>query len=77
MHNAKLENSDRLRRVYNALLAGPKTTLQLIREAQVCAVNSIVAELKAPPNNIPIVYKCLRRGIFEYSITEGQLRLRL
>ena len=71
MHYAKLENSERLRRVRDLLLRGPHTTRQIVQEADVCAVNSIIAELKA--NDIPIQCKCLRRGVFEYSIPEGQL----
>lgn len=71
MHNAKLKNSDRLRRVYDLLLRGPHTTRQIVQGANVCAVNSIVAELKA--DGYPIRCRCLRRGVFEYSLLEGQL----
>ncbi len=37
MHNAKLETSDRLQRVYQALQQGPKTTRDLIQETGCCA----------------------------------------
>lgn len=70
MHNAKLQNSDRLRRVLNLLLRGPHTTLEIVREAQVCAVNSIISELRA--NGIPVDCKCLGKGRYLYSLPEGQ-----
>lgn len=44
----------------------PKTTRQIIREAGVCAVNSIVAELRA--NGIVITCRNIRRGIFRYTL---------
>jgi hypothetical protein len=48
MHSAKIENSGRLQRVLKVLSDGKKhTTRDLIRKASVCAVNSIVAELRA------------------------------
>lgn len=75
MHYAKFKNSDRLRRVYDLLLLGPHTTRQIVQEANVCAVNSIIAELKA--NGYPIRCKCLRRGVFEYSLLEGQIEFNL
>jgi len=48
LHAAKLEKSDRLQRV-DALLSSGKqySTLEIIQQANVCAVNSVVAELKA------------------------------
>jgi hypothetical protein len=75
MHNARLERSDRLRRVLNLLLLGPHTTWQISREAGVCAVNSIIAELRA--NGIPVNCRCLRRGVFEYSLPTGQLSIKI
>lgn len=75
MHSARIENSDRLRRVLNVLCRGPHTTLEIMREAQVCAVNSIVAELRA--NGIPVRCECKGRGRFLYSLSEGQLNLNL
>lgn len=48
MNAAKLSKSDRLMRVRNVLMDGMKhTTRDLIRKAKVCAVNSIIAELRA------------------------------
>ncbi len=45
---AKLENSDRLRRVHDLLKRGGEfSTMEIVQQAQVCAVNSIIAELRA------------------------------
>lgn len=47
MHAAKL-TSERLQRVRNFLGDGKKhSTLEIIKRAKVCAVNSIVSELRA------------------------------
>lgn len=66
MHYAKIEKSDRLKRVYARLLQGPATTLQIIQDSGVCAVNSAIAELRE--NGIGIECKALRRGVFEYRL---------
>jgi hypothetical protein len=59
MHAAKLSRSPRLRRVGLVLSDGREhSTLEIIQSAQVCAVNSIVAELRA--NGLDI--RCQRRG---------------
>ena len=48
MHAARLNRSERLRRVYGLLSDGREySTLEIALEARVCAVNSIVAELRA------------------------------
>lgn len=48
MHSARLDKSPRLQRVADLLADGREyTTLEIIAAAQVCAVNSIVAELRA------------------------------
>ena len=48
MHAASLERSERLRRVRELLSDGAEhSTLEIVRIARVCAVNSIVAELRA------------------------------
>jgi len=66
VHNAKLENSNRLQRVYSLLQSGPKTTMQIIQEAGVCAVNSIISELRV--NGITIHCECIRKGVYKYSL---------
>jgi len=66
MHSARIEKSDRLQRVYTCLLRGPKTTLQIAQEAGVCAVNSIVEELR--DNGIDIDCKCIKKGVYQYRL---------
>jgi len=59
MHFATLEKSQRLQRVLAVLRDGKThTTRDLILKAQVCAVNSIVAEIRA--NGIHV--DCRRSG---------------
>ncbi|HET7300099.1 MAG TPA: hypothetical protein VFJ01_05545 [Oleiagrimonas sp.] len=59
MHAAHLENSDRLQRVLDVLVDGAEhTTMDLVLEAGVCAVNSIIAELRENG----YVIDCQRRG---------------
>ncbi len=48
MNAAHLSKSDRLQRVFNLLSKGGEhTTLEIIQKAGVCAVNSIISELRA------------------------------
>jgi hypothetical protein len=48
MNSASLKSSDRLRRVDKFLSdLRPHTTMEIIKGASVCAVNSIIAELRA------------------------------
>lgn len=48
MHAARLETSSRLRRVFDLLADGREhSTQDIVRGAEVCAVNSIIAELRA------------------------------
>ena len=48
MHYAKLDNSPRLQRVAALLADGQwRTTMEIIVGANVCAVNSAIAELRA------------------------------
>jgi hypothetical protein len=59
MNAASIESSDRLNRVFNLLSHGGEfTTLDIIKSANVCAVNSIIAELRQ--NGFDI--NCQRRG---------------
>ena len=47
MNAANLEKSDRLKRVLKLLSGGGEfTTLEIIQKASVCAVNSIISELR-------------------------------
>ena len=48
LHAARLTQSPRLQRVADLLADGREhTTMEIVQAAQVCAVNSIVAELRA------------------------------
>jgi len=59
MHAARLEKSPRLQRVLDLLLTGRDlTTLDIVVEARVCAVNSCIAELRANGYDI----RCWRVG---------------
>lgn len=59
MHAANIERSSRLQRVLKVLRDGKKhTTRDIIRKASVCAVNSIVSELRLNGVNIA----CERQG---------------
>ena len=59
MHAASIEKSERLGRVLDLLSKGGEfTTLDIIRQVNVCAVNSIVAELRQNGFDID----CQRRG---------------
>ncbi len=67
MHNARIETSDRLQRVYRALQRGPKTTRDLIHETGCCAINSIVSELRAC--GIPVGKpERIRQGVYLYRL---------
>lgn len=60
IHYAKLANSERLQRVLAYLKDYfPHSTFSIIRNVQVCAVNSIIAELRM--NGFDISYE--RKGI--------------
>jgi hypothetical protein len=75
MHYAKLKDSKRLQRVLSLLQDGAKhSTRDIVLRAGVCAVNSVVSELRA--NGITV--NCDFRGrtengdsIFEYYIPES------
>ena len=48
LHAARIATSDRLRRVHDLLADyNEHSTLEIVATAQVCAVNSIIAELRA------------------------------
>lgn len=59
MNAANLAKSERLQRVKKFLSDHrPHSTLEIVKKANVCAVNSIVSELRA--NGLPI--QCKRRA---------------
>lgn len=72
MHAAKLENSPRLQRVLAYLRRhGAATTLEIAQACTVCAVNSIVDELRA--NGFTIVCQAVKgaRGVYRYELIEA------
>lgn len=68
MHSANVETSSRLQAVHNVLKDGKShSTLDLIRESGMCAINSIISELRR--NGIGV--KCERDGrIYRYSLEQ-------
>ena len=67
MHFAKLDKSDRLQRVYNLLRQeGSQTTMDIIQKAGVCAVSSIISEMRA--QGIIIDCEPIKRGVYKYTL---------
>ena len=67
LHFAKVKNSPRLQRTLSVLLDHhPHTTRHIQEKAHVCAVNSIVSELRA--NGYVIDCECIGRGRFQYQL---------
>ena len=66
MHFARVDKSPRLQRVLRVLKDGDShTTLDLIQEASVCAVNSIICELRMNGHDIT----CQRKGdVWNYKL---------
>ncbi len=65
IHYAMIEESDRLRRVHNLLVDGMwRGTREIMMQADVCAVNTVIAELRA--NGFDISTRCVGRGRYEY-----------
>lgn len=69
MHAARIAQSPRLQRALRALQArgGWMTTRQLIRAANICAVNSVIAELRANGAEIETRQQLLREGARRFS----------
>lgn len=69
IHYAKIENSPRLQRTLAVLQSGkPATTLEIMMYARVCAVNSIISELRR--NGFEIDSRPVKGGggIWEYQL---------
>jgi hypothetical protein len=75
IHYAKLAESERLQRVYVLLADGGwYGTREIMFAAEVCAVNTVIAELRA--NGYEIVTRCVGRGRYEYQMVfKGQRSL--
>jgi len=64
---AKVESSPRLQRALDLLQDGQwHSTRDIVRAADVCAVNSIITELRC--NGFDIVTRCVGRGRYEYQL---------
>lgn len=68
MRAAKIDTSYRLQRVLAFLKLGPGTTMQISRSCEVCAVNSIVAELRENGFNIDCTPVKGQRGVYLYTL---------
>lgn len=65
MNAADLASSDRLQRVARVLAGGEwHSTREIVHAADVCAVNSAVAELRE--NGLHIETRCVSKGRWEY-----------
>jgi len=65
IHAARLSESPRLQRLAEVLADGEwRSTRDLFMQADICAVNSAVAELRA--NGIGVECRCVGRGRYEY-----------
>lgn len=64
---ARVENSPRLQRALELLQDGQwHSTRDIVRAADVCAVNSIITELRC--NGYDIITRCTGRGRYEYQL---------
>ncbi|HKI50507.1 MAG TPA: hypothetical protein VJ995_00400 [Geothermobacteraceae bacterium] len=67
IRSAKLETSDRLKRVLSLLQDGRwHGTRDILMRADVCAVNTAIAELR--DNGFTIESRCAGRGRYEYQL---------
>ena len=75
IHYAKVEESERLQRVLRLLYDGRwHGTREIVQAADVCAVNSIITELRR--NGYEILTRCAGRGRYEYQmVIDGQVGL--
>ena len=73
MHAAKLEDSPRLQKVLkNLRFHGPMTTMEIMQKCSVCAVNSIIAELRENGFTIDCTAVKGQRGVYQYRLIEGE-----
>ena len=74
IHYARFTESDRLQRVHYLLSDGAwHGTREIMIEADVCAVNTVIAELRA--NGFDIACRCVGRGRYEYRLNPCGVRL--
>jgi hypothetical protein len=73
IHAGRVDSSPRLQRVLAVLADGERhTTRDLMFEANVCAVNSCVAEIRA--NGIDVRCEAVARGRYVYWIEQEETR---
>lgn len=66
-HSARIESSERLAKVFEYLSDGlPHTTRDILKTCDVCAVNTIVSELR--DNGYVIDCKVVRKGVYQYEL---------
>lgn len=69
MNAASIDRSKRLQRVLGVLSDyGWHGTREISRSADVCAVNSVICELRAPINGFRIESRCVGQGRYEYRL---------
>ena len=67
IHYAKIKDSERLQRVHRLLSDGEwHGTREIMHGADVCAVNTVIAELRS--NDFHIITRCVGRGRYEYRL---------
>lgn len=72
MHAARIEDSPRLQKVLEFLRhKRAATTFEIIQGCNVCAVNSIIAELRANGYNVTCSAVPKQRGVYRYELIEG------
>lgn len=70
IHAARIENSPRLQRLHKLLSDGREcSTREIIREADVCAVNTAIGELRDPKNGCVIACRRVSRYYY-YKLLE-------
>lgn len=66
IHFAKLDKSPRLQRVLSCLRVSPQTTRDLVFNADVCAVNTAIQELRM--NGYNITCTPIAKGVYKYEL---------
>ncbi len=73
MHAANLDDSPRLKKVLNYLrYYGVRTTMEIATGCHVCAVNSIIAELRENGFTVNCTAVKGQRGVYQYQLIEGE-----
>jgi hypothetical protein len=72
MHAANIDDSPRLLKVRDFLRrVAAATTLEIIRACDVCAVNSIISELRINGYHITCTAVKGKRGVYAYKLIEA------